>query len=325
MPPKGSDRPNKLSHPSPASGEGPRVRCGIIGLGSIAQKAYLPLISRKNADIHLFTRNEATLTRLGEEYRIYNLHHSLDSLIKSGIDCAFIHSRTSSHEEIAGKLLSNGIHVYVDKPITYDYASTEKLIDLANDKNLVLMAGFNRRHAPAYQLLKSVKEANMIVMQKNRMHLPDDARIFIFDDFIHVVDTLLYFLDDDVEKMEVSGKKKNGKLYHVVVQFTSAAGTIAVGIMNRDSGTTEEILEVFSTGEKKAAYNLSEVITFHNRNETRHVADDWESTLFKRGFSQMIDTFLQMVKSGSPNDTGCKKDALSTHWYCEQIVQRLTI
>ena len=298
------------------------LKIGIIGLGDIAQKAYLPVISKKKVECHLFTRNVSTLGKIAESYRFSNAHPSLDALISSGIKAAFVHSATSSHFEIVEKLLQNGINVYVDKPLTYDLLSSEKLMGLAEEKKLILLVGFNRRYAPAYRQLKTLADHNMVVMQKNRQSLPGDVRTFVFDDFVHVIDTLLYFFPHHIEKINVSGKKKANMLYHAVIQLTSASGATAIGIMNRDSGTTEEILEVFSPEAKMVAYNVTDVYVHKNKQIIKTATDDWTSTLHKRGFEQIIDDFLTAVESGRhPQIT--IHEHLRTHQVCEEVVEKL--
>ena len=297
------------------------LKIGIIGLGDIAQKAYLPIIGEKKVEAHLYTRNAETLRQLGERYRIENRHNSLESLMNSGITGAFVHAPTAAHENLVEQLLSRNIHVYVDKPITYDYSSSEKLVALAEKKKLLLTVGFNRRYAPAYQKLKELQNPNMIIMQKNRKALPGDVRTFIFDDFIHVIDTLLYLFPYPIEKLVVTGKKKEARLYQVVVQFTSPDGDTAIGIMNRDSGTVEERLEVFTSGEKRVVYNFSDVVVYQDKNETRLRSNDWETTLHRRGVEQIVETFLQALALNSPSLE--YRGALLTHKICEQVVEKL--
>lgn len=298
------------------------LKIGIIGLGDIAHKAYLPVISKRKVEVHLYTRNEATLSHVGEHYRFKNLHQSMESLINSGIKGAFVHAPTTSHYTLVEQLLSHNIHVYVDKPITYDYASSEKLVALAEKENLILTVGFNRRFAPAYQNLKQLQDPNMIIMQKNRKSLPGDVRTFIFDDFIHVIDTMLFLFSYPIEKLIVTGKKKGNILFHVVVQFISAGGATALGIMNRDSGTIEEKLEVFTSGEKRVVYNVSDVVVHQDKNETKLAVGDWDPTLYKRGFEQIIDDFLQSLESGSASLLS-KQHTLLTHKICEEVVEKL--
>lgn len=296
------------------------LKIGVIGLGDIAQKAYLPVLTTRELEIHLFTRDQVKLRDIGAKYRLDNLHQSLDSLLNAGLQAAFVHTSTGAHEDIVTRLLNCGIHVFVDKPITYDFDSTERLLTLAGKKNVILEVGFNRRYAPAIQGLKMTGNANMIIMQKNRKSLPGNIRTFIFDDFIHVVDTLLYLFPNSIEHLIVNGKKKDGFLYHVVVQFIFAEGRTAIGVMNRDSGTVEEKVEVFTAEEKRIVYNVTDAVILKDKSEVKVGVSDWESTLKKRGFEGMVDEFLRVVGSG---ETIHQPDHLLTHKVCEEIVKRL--
>ncbi|MBS4173092.1 Gfo/Idh/MocA family oxidoreductase [Bacillus sp. FJAT-49736] len=297
-------------------------KLGIIGLGDIAAKAYLPIYGAKeDVEFHLYTRNKERLASISRQYRFDNIHHSLESLIESGIKGAFVHSSTESHFEIVHTLLVNNIHVYVDKPITYDFDSSKKLMELAKKNGLWLMVGFNRRYAPAYQKLKELQNPNMIIMQKNRNSQPSDIRTFVFDDYIHVLDTMRYLFPVNIEDIVVSGRKVGNTLYHAIVQFIGK-GCNAIGIMNRDSGTTEERLEVMCPNEKRVAINVSEVIQYQDRNELKIVGSDWEPTLHKRGFYQIVDEFIHTVN----NDEAPKisaSDLLQTHEICEIVVSKL--
>ncbi|MBL0742984.1 Gfo/Idh/MocA family protein [Chryseolinea lacunae] len=298
------------------------LKIGIIGLGDIARKAYLPVISTRNVEVHLCTRNETQLVETGARYRLNHLHRTVDSLIQSGIAGAFVHTATDSHDALVEQLLMHNIHVYVDKPVSYHYAAAERLTELARTNNLLLHVGFNRRFAPAYQYARELPSPNVITLQKNRRALPGAIRTFIFDDFIHVVDTLLFLFPHPIDKMIVNGKKKDGLLYHVVVQFVATDGTTAIGIMNRDSGTVEERLEIANADEKRVVVNVTDVTAYRDRQETRHVRDDWEPTLHKRGFDQIVDHFLHALESKPPYPPA-NPDYLLSHKICEQIVEQL--
>lgn len=298
------------------------LKIGVIGLGDIAQKAYLPVFTEKgDTEFHLFTRNHDKLKNLAAKYRFSHIHLSLEELIESGIKGAFVHSSTESHYEIVKQLLLAGIHVFVDKPIAYEYEKARELTDLSEEKGLILMTGFNRRYAPAYKGLTELKEPNMVIMQKNRNALPGEIRHFILDDFIHVVDTLRFLFPYQIKQINVTGKKNGAFLHHVVIQLQAEEGT-AIGIMNRDSGVVEEKVEVFQHDQKRTAVNVSDLLVSENRNVMRHGGSDWEPTLHKRGFEQIIFDFIQAVGSNtSPLITA--KDSLVTHEICEKIVLEL--
>lgn len=299
------------------------LKIGIVGLGDIAQKAYLPILCSRELEIHLFTRDVEKLLSIGRRYRIQNLHFDLDSLLNSGIRGVFIHSSTESHEYLIEKFLLENIHVYTDKPLTYHYSSVKRLSELALSRRLILMTGFNRRFAPAYQEIKQVLNPNMIIMQKNRHSLPGDIRTFVFDDFIHVLDTLLFLFDKPVKEIIVRGMKESSNLVHVMVQLIADNGSVAVGIMNRDSGVLEEKLEVFCSEEKRTVLNLTDSKVNRLKTEVSQGQNDWESTLSKRGFEAIVDNFLSAVEQGSEQGISIK-ESLLTHELCEEVVNRLS-
>jgi virulence factor len=301
------------------------LKVAIIGLGDIAQKAYLPVIStRKDIEFHLCSRNEETLKNISDKYRFLNLHASMDSLINARPDCAFVHATTEAHYTLVKLLLEEGIHVYVDKPITMHYATSKELVDLAEEKNLILMVGFNRRFAPLYASLLEVKNPTMIIMQKNRKGLPDPTRRFVVEDFIHVVDTLRFLFPYTIQEFHVHGITKGEMLHQVTLQLIAPGGETAIGIMNRDTGATVEKLEVMNQQEIRTVNNVTEMYMEQGVKNTRISDNDWQSTLYKRGFDQMIDDFLNAVRvNGKPRYSS--RDALVTHELCEKIVEKMQL
>lgn len=299
------------------------MKVAIIGLGGIAQKAYLPVFAEmENVEIHLYTRNSAKLKQLSDKYRFSYIHQSIDSLIASGIEAAFVHSSTASHAEIVRQLLVQKIPVYVDKPISDHIEEARELTKLAKEQNTILMTGFNRRFVPYYQQLHEQKNTNMIVIQKNRPNQPSAARTFIYDDFIHVVDSVRFLLDEKIQSFDVHGTFEGDLLASVTVQFTGET-KVATAIMNRVSGVSEEKAEIMSKDGKWTVSNLSE-LTIQEGIESRLVRHpDWENTLKKRGFAQIIHAFLEAVRNGTKEPIS-KDDALFTHEICEEILQKLT-
>ncbi|MGG3467776.1 Gfo/Idh/MocA family oxidoreductase [Neobacillus pocheonensis] len=298
------------------------LKIGVIGIGDIAQKAYLPVYSvMKEVEFHFFTRNQDVLLTIGQLFRFEHLHSTLESLIDSGITGAFVHSATSSHEKIVEELLNHNIHVFVDKPITDNYNGAKRLVEMAEQNNLILMTGFNRRYATAYTKLKEVEQPNMVIVQKNRKGLPSEIRTFIFDDFIHVVDTMRYLFPYSIEELIVNGRMVGDTLYHVVIQFISNGAT-AIGIMNRDNGTNEEVAQVMGPFEKRTVYNVSKLVVSKDMEEIEMRIGDWESTLLRRGFDQMVGDFIDSVRKNSkPMITAL--DSLETHEICEKIITKL--
>jgi virulence factor len=75
------------------------VKVGCIGLGDIAQKAYLPVLGvQPGIELHLQTRTPATLTRVADGLHLPDAqrHTDLESLLSAGLDAAFVHAPTAT-------------------------------------------------------------------------------------------------------------------------------------------------------------------------------------------------------------------------------------
>lgn len=295
------------------------MRIGLIGLGDIAQKAYLPVLTQKeNIEIILCTRNTDKLNVISKKYRLSEYVQTVDELINKKIDAAFVSTATEAHYEVAKKLLENNINVYIDKPISLNFNETEEIAALANKNKKIAMVGFNRRFSPMFKNLKDHGKADIIIIQKNRFLLPDYTRRFIVEDFIHVVDTLRFLMDREVTDVHVKYLKKDDLLHNVVIQLTGD-GCTAIGIMNRNNGVTEEIVEYMTAGNKYVVDNFVETTHFHNKDRNLSKFGDWEPTLYKRGFYQIVDHFIDCIeKNSTPNPSIL--DSLTTHEICEKIV-----
>ncbi|MFG2334419.1 Gfo/Idh/MocA family protein [Streptomyces sp. NPDC048604] len=294
------------------------MRIGCIGLGDIAQKAYLPVLSTlPGVELHLQTRSPETLRRVGDAHHVPGTqrHGDLDALLSAGLDAAFVHAPTDAHPAIVARLLEAGVPTYVDKPLAYELADSRRLVELAEERGTGLAVGFNRRLAPGYaQCLDHPRE--LILMQKNRIGLPEDPRTFVLDDFIHVVDTLRFLLPGPVEHTDVRARIHDGLLHHVVLQL-SGDGFTAIGVMNRRSGSAEEILEVSGQDTKRQVLNLAEVVD-HKGQPTVRRRGDWVPVARQRGIEQAVHLFLDDLREGRTPDA---RDALLTHELCEHVVR----
>ena len=293
------------------------MKIGVIGLGDIAQKAYLPVLAaRPGLEPHLFTRTPATLQRVGDAYRVppHHRHLDLEALLDARPDAAFVHAPTAFHPPLVRALLDADVPVYVDKPIGYHLRDAQDLVALAEERGVPLAVGFNRRHAPGYaQCLELSRE--LIVLQKHRVGLPDDPRRLVYDDFIHVLDTLRFLAPTDPDRIDVRGLLRDGLLHHVVVQL-AGEGFTAIGAMNRRSGSAEEVLEVSGHDAKREVLNLAEVVDHRGQPSVRR-RGDWVPVARQRGIEQAALAFLDAVREDRPLSA---QDALRTHELCERVV-----
>jgi virulence factor len=305
--------------PTPGAGQAARLPVAVIGLGDIARKAYLPVLcTEPGLDLHLMTRNREKLDTIGDAYRVEARHTDLEAVIAAGVRAAFVHAPTERHPDIVTRLLTAGIDVLVDKPLSYRLADSRRLVALARDLDRSLAVGFNRRFAPAYtEALRHPRD--LVVLQKDRRAEARDVRTIVLDDFIHLVDTLRMLAPAGATDLDVRGRIADGRLDHVVLRL-AADGFTGLAVMNRASGSGSEVLQTAGADHRREVVNLTEVIEHDGAPRLRR-AGDWEPVGRRRGFEDMCRHFLTAVRAGERLDA---EDALITHEWCEQIITRLS-
>ncbi|WP_341207427.1 Gfo/Idh/MocA family oxidoreductase [uncultured Sphingomonas sp.] len=293
------------------------MRVLMIGLGDIARKAYLPVLSRRpDLDIHLATRNPSVLDEVGRSFRIAHRYASATAALSATtFDAAFVHTATPAHAELVGLLLAENIPTFVDKPLADNFAEVEALVALARKRATPLVVGFNRRFAPDYVALRSV-DASLIVMEKHRYRQPDLPRRVVFDDFIHVADTLLSLAPAPVRRRTIETHVVAG-LLHAITLTLAGDGFTAIGTMHRDSGLDEERLDVIGGGVRRTVLNLADRIETRGTTTVRR-RGDWVSVGQQRGIEAMCDDFLLAARERRPVDAYA---LLATHEICESIVR----
>ncbi|MDR2869057.1 MAG: Gfo/Idh/MocA family oxidoreductase [Deferribacteraceae bacterium] len=272
------------------------MKIAIIGLGSIAQKAYLPLFAAMQ-DKHSFVLSSRSIDKAEQIRSRYNFAGAVagvDALIASGAKAAFIHSATDSHFAICKQLLEAGLHVFVDKPISETLAEVATLQKLAAANGLLLMAGFNRRFAPKIQELKAVADKSMIFVAKNRVNTQQAAAFALYDNFIHPLDTALYLADDEIESYSSKLICNDGCLSRVALRLDTATATIIVS-MNMQAGANNETVTVHSPSGSYTVENLVTLTKLSPSGTNIDTGSDWATTLEKRGFAPMVQCFLEAV------------------------------
>ena len=305
------------------------MRIAIIGLGTIAKKAYLPILSNlENTELILCSRNQETLSTLAAKYRIKETTQDYKQLTKLNVDAVMIHSSTASHPSIARYFLEQGIPTFVDKPLADNLSDCERLYDLAHKNNCPLYLGFNRRFIPLYnQTIGNIQtEINKQGLQslrweKNRYNSAGDIHEFIFDDFIHPLDSVNIYGKSDLDDIQITTQFKGVQLARLDVQWQQN-NTILHASMNRTSGTANEII---SANFENCSYQFDSFFTGkrYKNNESQNITlEDWTPMLASKGFAGMIDDWLSVVKKGNMPEHITKRN-LATHQLADKIYQHV--
>jgi len=233
-----------------------KLRIGVIGLGGIAQKAYLPVLSHAQnwTLVGGFSPNQQKAQAVCDSYRMAN-YSRMDELAGQ-CDAVFVHSSTASHFEVVGQLLAQGVHVYVDKPLAAELDQAEQLVEQAHKAGKTLMVGFNRRFAPLYRKLKDqMQNPASVRMDKHRTDSvgPHDLRFTLLDDYLHVVDTALWLAGGNasLESGLIQINEANQMLYGE--HHFLCGETLVTTSMHRRAGTFRESVQAVTEG---AVYQL---------------------------------------------------------------------
>ncbi|PIF22557.1 Gfo/Idh/MocA family protein [Candidatus Pantoea floridensis] len=282
------------------------LRIGIVGLGGIAQKAWLPVLSQASSWqlAGAFSPNQAKAQPICDSYRM-PYFGQLDALAAAS-DAVFVHSSTASHYDVVKALLLAGKDVCVDKPLAETLQQAEALVALADKHKRKLMVAFNRRFAPRYQQLKDeMARAASLRIEKHRADSvgPHDLRFTLLDDYLHVVDTALWLAGGNL-KRELGHIETNEDGAMLYAEHHFSAGSLQITTsMHRRAGTQREVVSAICDGDY---IEINEMRDWQQENRSgivRDVPPAWQSHLTQRGFSGAAHYFIQCVENQTMPET----------------------
>lgn len=128
----------------------------IVGTGAIAGIHAQAIAALKNAKLlgaYSLTKSRAQTFSQENNCTAYD---SLDELLKiEGLDIVCICTPSGAHLEPALKAIEAGKHCLIEKPIEVTLAKTDKIIEAAKLKNVVVAVVFPTRFYPGSQCLKT--------------------------------------------------------------------------------------------------------------------------------------------------------------------------
>ncbi|CNE42303.1 Gfo/Idh/MocA family oxidoreductase [Yersinia nurmii] len=280
-----------------------KLRVGMVGLGGIAQKAYLPILSRADdwTLVGAFSPNQGKAQPLCDSYRIP--YFSRLNEIATACDAIFVHSSTASHFEVIGELLRAGVHVYVDKPLAETVEQSEQLIELAEKQGKALMVGFNRRFAPLYQQLKrEMIQPASLRMEKHRQDSvgPNGLGFTLLDDYLHVLDTVLWLGGENANLLggHIATNDAGQMLY--AEHYFQAGNCLITSSMHRRAGTQRESVQAVTEGH---CYQITDMRRWQQESAGQMFetpAPGWQTTLEQRGFVGAVRHFIDSVSHQTP-------------------------
>jgi virulence factor len=302
-------------------------RIAVIGLGGIAQKGHLPVLTAK-PDVELFfhSRTLEKVKSLAEQYRIAKWTTSLDELLSWKADCAFILTPTPTHAELASACLNAGMDVFMEKPATQSSVEAKELAELADAKKRVVMIAFNRRYAPLSVKAKEIWGQRAITLanfQKSRSK-PNFKGLWmhITEELVHVIDTIRFFCGEAKAINTEALFGKDDLVLEVVSLLQLEKGGLVSMTASLQAGHWYENYELNGDGATLKLNVFSDLQFIQNetiQSWKEPYDSTWNSNLYGRGFVGQIEHFLHCIETREQPQTNLW-DSVKTQMLVEDIV-----
>jgi predicted dehydrogenase len=182
------------------------LRAGVVGtghLGSLHAQKYQALAGVELTGVADANRERARAAATQANTTVFGDHQAL----ARELDLASVVVPTGQHYEVARDLLNAGVHVLVEKPITTTLAEARALIQLAEQRDLVLQVGHLERFNSAMQALAQYGGTPLFI-ESHRI-APFNPRgtdvNVILDLMIHDIDLIQQLVKSPLEEIRANG------------------------------------------------------------------------------------------------------------------------
>lgn len=198
------------------------LNVGLIGLGSMGKNHARVLSNLKGVrlkkiydiSIQNSIKNDSFAEILTEDF---------DDFLNSGLDYCVIASPTKTHKKIANEVISKGISVLIEKPITHDFKSGLELLNNSKNNKVICGVGHIERYNPAVREAKKLISRNKLgqILQISTRRLgPFHNRItdtgVIKDLATHDIDLVHFLSESKYSDLMAFGKTINGDLEDLI-------------------------------------------------------------------------------------------------------------
>lgn len=141
-----------------------KMKIGLIGLGNLADKVYLPLLNEIE-NVNIYAVYDIDRDRRNSVANMYNIQHvceSVSEILDLDIEAVIILVPNYLHAKYSVMALNKGKHVLCEKPMAITKEQADKMLVAASKSNKNLMIGFNNRFRSEILKLKEVVDGGII-------------------------------------------------------------------------------------------------------------------------------------------------------------------
>lgn len=230
-----------------------KLKIAVLGVGSLGKehaRIYAELAAAGKIDfVGIYDPSAVNAARVSEKCKV-PVFATVDEAIAAA-DALSIVTPTITHFDLAKKAMDAGKHVLVEKPMTDNADRASELVQLAQQKKLILQVGHVERFNPVFTYLEKVATEPRFI-ETHRLS-PFPARSIdigvVLDLMIHDLDIVLAFVKSPVVSVEGVGipvLSKSEDIANARLRF--ANGCVANLTVSRISPERMRKIRVFSGG-----------------------------------------------------------------------------
>ena len=170
------------------------MKIGVIGTGSMGRNHVRVYSELKDVEeVYVFDINKENARKM-EDYGAI-VCETIDDLL-SNVDAVSVCVSTQYHLEITKKAIEEDVHCLIEKPITSTVCEGEELLNLLEDKDLIIGIGHIERFNPIVEEIRGMVKNPLYVEMKR--HNPASTRItdatVVEDLMVHDIDIVFNVL-----------------------------------------------------------------------------------------------------------------------------------
>lgn len=224
-----------------------KLKTAVIGVGYLGKFHAEKYAVLPNSElIAVVDTNADTASTIASKHSVQGLtdYHCL----LGQVEAVSIAVPTSLHYKVAKDFLTHGSHVLIEKPITVTVEEADELIELAQNKGLLIQVGHLERFNAAILELDKVPGTPMFI-ESHRL-APFNPRAtdvnVVLDLMIHDIDIILDIVRSDIKAVSASGTKVLTDTIDIAnARLEFESGCVANVTASRISMKTERKMRLF--------------------------------------------------------------------------------
>jgi UDP-N-acetylglucosamine 3-dehydrogenase len=270
------------------------TRVAVVGVGMMGRNHVRVYSEIPDAElVAIVDQNTEVAQSLSHMYHVPLYENYLEMVEKERPEAVSVSVPTELHYRVVKDLLEMGCNVLVEKPIAATLTEAWELLDLANQKGLVLTVGHIERFNPAVMELKRRLEMNQLgrIFQVHARRVgPFPSRIqdvgVIKDLAIHDLDIMHYLTGAYVNRVYAEARSTLHQRCEDMFVGTLHFVDNTIGLLEINWLTPTKIRELYVTGERgmfRVNYITQDLCFFENAD---YEGSDWTSLSLIRGVSE---------------------------------------